>query len=157
MNKASVLAIGMIKDFTDNPSGHKALGRLNLTQRNFDTAVANLEKALELFTGDQDIYINLSRAYVSNEQLIKARDILKNGLAHVNDTSSLQRELIDLVRFDNNFVSGHHFANQLKLNERTKAEGYMLQGDLYLLENKRGEAINAVSYTHLTLPTIYSV
>ena len=143
MNKASVLAIGMIKDFTDNPSGHKALGRLNLTQRNFDTAVANLEKALELFTGDQDIYINLSRAYVSNEQLIKARDILKNGLAHVNDTFSLQRELIDLVKFDNNFVSGHHFANQLKLNERTKAEGYMLQGDLYLLENKRAEAINA--------------
>ena len=116
---------------------------MNLTQRKFSTAVANFEKALKFSAGDQDIYINLSRAYVSNEQLIKARDILKNGLAHVNDTFSLQRELIDLVKFDNNFVSGHHFANQLKLNERTKVEGFMLQGDLYLLENKREEAINA--------------
>ena len=100
-------------------------------------------KALELFNGDEEIYKLLSRAYALNKQLIRARVILKDGLTHVSNILSLQRELINLVKVDNDFVSGHHFANQLKLNERTKAEGYMLQGNLFLMENKMSEAINA--------------
>ncbi len=143
IDKAKNLAVDMVKNYPMHPSGYKALGSVNLIQLNFIAGVGNLEKALELFNGDEEIYKLLSRAYALNKQLIRARVILKDGLTHVSNILSLQRELINFVKVDNDFVSGHHFANQLKLNERTKAEGYMLQGNLFLMENKMSEAINA--------------
>ena len=139
----SVNEMRMVEKFPDHPAGYKALGRANFSQSNFEVAVANLEKSLELFSGDEDAYLMLAKAYVSNEQLAQARGLLKNGLMHVKEILPLQRELIDLAKVDGDFANSHHYADQLKLSERTRAEGFLRQGDLNILENRAEDAINA--------------
>lgn len=143
ISKAKSFAMRMVRDFPDHPAGYKALGRVNISQNDFADAVGNLEKSSELFNGDEETYLMLANAYVSNEQLAQARNMLKNGLIHVKEILPLQRELIELAKVDGDFVSGHHYADQLKLSERTKAEGYMWQGDLNILENRAEDAISA--------------
>mgnify|MGYP003624526056 FL=1 len=143
ISKAKSLAMRMVEKFPDHPAGYKALGRANFSQSNFEVAVANLEKSLELFSGDEDAYLMLAKAYVSNEQLAQARGLLKNGLMHVKEILPLQRELIDLAKVDGDFANSHHYADQLKLSERTRAEGFLRQGDLNILENRAEDAINA--------------
>lgn len=143
ISKAKSFAMQMVEKFPDHPLSYKALGRINLSQNDYGAAIFNFETALSLLNSDEEIYLMLSKAYVATEQLEQAKNLLKGGLVHVKKILPLQRELIEFAQVDGDFVSAHHFADQLKIDERTKAEGYLRQGELNLLENRAEDAINS--------------
>lgn len=104
-------------------------------------ACENLEQSLEVDGRDADVYIMLSKAYMENDEKEKSRPLLQSGLVHVKDTLSLQKELISLAPFDDDFANSYHFIDQLKLDERTKADAYLYQGELNLLEQRGSDAV----------------
>ncbi len=141
--KAKTTALRMAQIFPDHYASYKALGQVYLREENAAAAQENLEKSIQLYNQDAEVYILLSHAYALNDMIEKIRPMLREGLLYVKDKLPLQVELIELARKDGNFPNSHLFADQLKLDERTKANAFIYQGELFLLQTKGEDAKSA--------------
>ena len=139
--KAKNLAQRMVQTFPDHAASYKALGRVNMQMGEIIVARDNFERSLELDNRNADVYIMLSKVYMENNENEKSRPLLQSGLIHVKDILSLQKELIALAPYDNDFVNSYHFIDQLKLDEKTKADAFLYQGELNLLEQRGSDAL----------------
>ena len=139
--KARSVAMRMVEDFPDHANSYKALGKVNILQGNMLIARDNLQQSLALNNANVDVYIMLSKAYIGTGERLKVRQLLKNGLSHVKDIFSLQIALINLAKTDGDYVNSHHYVDQLKLNESTRANAFLYAGKLYMQQQRTEDAI----------------
>lgn len=136
-------AARMLQQFEGQALSHKMMGKVQLKSERFSVAVEQLEQALTIERQDVEIYQLLSRAYIGNGELVKARAVLKSGLGLVGDRMDLVVRLIEFTKLDHDFKDGYHFIDQLKLDERTRIMAFIYQGDLNLLESRKEDAIKS--------------
>ena len=134
--KARNAADRMVQLFPEHALSFKALGMVNVASQDTIVARENLTKSLNISNQDLEIYLELSDLYVADGEYEKARSILKTGLENVKDIFPLMMKLIELAKVDGNLTDGYLVVNQLKLDESTRANAFIHQGDLNLLENK---------------------
>lgn len=139
--KAKSAADRMVQIFPNDGLSYKALAMVNIANQDALLAQESLTRSLELNNQDLEIYLALSKIYSSDGEFLKAKTILETGLVNVKDRLPLMMELIELAKLDGNLTDGYLVVNQLKLDESTKANAFIHQGDLNLLENKPDDAI----------------
>ncbi len=139
--KARTLAGRMLNVFPDHAAPHKAIGKVDLIEEDFEAAGQHLQMAVTLDPNDAENYVMLAQAFSQSGQLEKVRGLLHTGLFHVKNKLPLQLALIDLAKLDGDYNNSHLYVDQLKLDERTKARALLFEAELYLLQQKGADAI----------------
>ncbi|MBT6035687.1 MAG: tetratricopeptide repeat protein, partial [Kordiimonadaceae bacterium] len=139
--RARRLAAQMVEGFPGSANSYKALGKVSILQGDMAFARDNLQQSLALNNTDEDVYMMLSKAYIGSGEILKARPLLKGGLSHVKDIFPLQIALINLAKDDGDYANSHHYVGQLKLSERTRANAFLYEGELYMQQQKTEDAI----------------
>ncbi len=131
----------MLGAFPSHAAAHKAIGKIEFLDGNFELASEHLQSAAELDNTDGETYIMLANSLSESGQFVESRNILKSGLYNVPNKIPLQLALIELAKRDGDFDSSHLYVNQLKLDERTKARALLFEAELYMLQQKGEDAI----------------
>ena len=70
-----------------NPRGHLLRGRKLIAEKEFEEGISELKKSLKLDPNNEQIYLDLARAYLAMKNPVEAEAILERGLQH-NQTST---------------------------------------------------------------------
>ena len=143
--RAKVTARRMIEMFPEHAVSYQSMGNVELKQGNLDEAKTAFETSLELDNTIGETYVLLSQVYKDFGMLERARPLLHDGLIFVKETKPLQICLIELAEHDLNFADSQLYVDQLKLDENTKADAFVYEGELMLLQNRGEDAVNALN------------
>ncbi|MEZ5758870.1 MAG: tetratricopeptide repeat protein [Emcibacteraceae bacterium] len=141
--KAKSLGQKMVQEFPENPLSYKVFGKAELMLEEYVGARVNLLKSNSLNNRDGDVYVMLARAYCLSDEAEKARPLLIDGLKYASDIWPLQIELISLAKTDGDYEGSRLVVNQLKLDPATRAEAFLLEGKLFLEQDRREDAIKS--------------
>jgi putative PEP-CTERM system TPR-repeat lipoprotein len=142
-DKAQELAAQLAKDAPKNPEAQNALGIVQLSRSQYQDAVTSFGKAVQLAPKSTNFLYNLARAQLAERNFGEAKRILKKTIElapdHLPATSTLA--ILEMREGQSKQALAH--AQKLQQSERTKTAGYMLEGDLQMMQRKYANAVRA--------------
>ena len=80
-----------------DPKGHLLRGRSLIVEKEFEEGITELKKSLELDPANEQIYLDLARAYVAMKKHEEAKTILEQGLERNSTSTTLILATGDLL------------------------------------------------------------
>ena len=84
-----------------DPKGHLLRGRSLIVEKEFEEGITELKKSLELDPDNEQIYIDLARAYLAMKKPEEAEASLEQGLQHNSTSTTLILAKGDFTLFKN--------------------------------------------------------
>lgn len=79
----------MLASSPQDPKGHLLRGRSLIVEKEFEEGIQELKKSLELDPANEQVYIDLARAYLALKKPVEADAILDQGLQQKADSTTL--------------------------------------------------------------------
>jgi putative PEP-CTERM system TPR-repeat lipoprotein len=143
IDKARELATKLAKDAPKNAEAQNALGIVQMAQRQYQDAVASFGKAVKLAPKSANFRYNLARAQLAQKNFGEAKRILAKTIELAPDHLSAISTLAMLEMREGQAKQALAHAQKLQQNERTRAVGYALEGDLQMMQRKYADAVRA--------------
>lgn len=80
-------SITAVSAYRNSPSYRLSVAERYLSELNYEQAIIEFEKILEIKPNNADIWLKLAEAYEKNGQLDKAKETLERALAYIDDQS----------------------------------------------------------------------
>jgi tetratricopeptide (TPR) repeat protein len=128
-----------------DPSHHPSyslLGRIHLTNGDFELAVSSLEKSLELGSKELDTYFNLGEAYQNLNLKEKAEEAYLKADEKKSDFK-ISLRLAELYFEQEKFEAALQFAQKAIQKNKRDANLYNLQGVIFNKLNRLSEAVES--------------
>jgi putative PEP-CTERM system TPR-repeat lipoprotein len=141
--RAREIAAKLVEDAPQNINAQTALGIVQMAERNYRAAAESFRKAIRLAPKSADLQYNLARAELAQKNFGEAKRVLAKTIElrpdHVPATSTLAK----LEMHDGKGAQALARARNLQKDEKTRAAGYVLEGDLHMMQRRFDNALIA--------------
>jgi cellulose synthase operon protein C len=139
--KALTTAQDALAAIPDKPELLDALGRSQQISGDFNQALITYGKLAATQPASPLAYMRMADLHLANKNKDEAGKSLRKALEIKSDLLEAQKGLIYLALDSKNFKDAFSTAREIQKQRPKEAEGYMLEGDIYLANKQLPEAI----------------